>query len=405
MSIIKFIKNNIDSIKEKLDRDEKKFELRIGNSGSLSFSFKGSGTYGNVLKVTNNTNIKAEIPKGASMTLKIMKRRSDEPYKIKELSTVIKSFKNKYIIDKYIINVLNVDLKEDLVFLEYLEGSTVDEYLKNNSVTQTELNFFLIKSLLCVKVFHNILKYGHRDIKVQNIIYNPENGIMKCIDYGFICKLKDKKCKNRYQGTGKYIHPDMNKKYLTKKRNNNFILPDTISQDLFSIVIMLLKMYVYSEQNKQIGGSSSNSVEENLETITEISSGLSNNNLIKNTRKYNESLLNILGNYESKYKYKQEGSNKREIRYKSKYNLFKKMVNYDESKINNIVIKELIKLIKKHWDFRVNNFCIDGKKNILITNFIFDTLLFNSFNSIEESPEKEKLIFDWSIIYSYNLNI
>ena len=61
------------------------------------------------------------------------------------------------------------------------------------------------------------MKYGHRDIKVQNIIYNPENGVMKCIDYGFICKLKDKKCKNRYQGTGKYIHPDMNKKYLTKK--------------------------------------------------------------------------------------------------------------------------------------------------------------------------------------------
>ena len=41
MSIIKFIKNNIDTIKEKLDREEKKFELRIDNNGSLSFSFKG----------------------------------------------------------------------------------------------------------------------------------------------------------------------------------------------------------------------------------------------------------------------------------------------------------------------------------------------------------------------------
>ena len=393
MSIIKFIKNNIDKIKEKLERNEKNFNLKIGRNGFLSFSFKGSGTYGNVLKVTNNTNINTEIPRGAYMTLKIMKIRSDEPHKIEGLSTTIRSFKNKYIIDKYIINVLNVDLKENLIFLEYLEGNTIDEYLKNNYISQKELNLFLIKSLLCVKVFHNILKYGHRDIKVQNMIYNPENGIMKCIDYGFICKLKDKKCKNRYQGTGKYIHPDMNKKYLTKKRNNNFILPDTISQDLFSLVIMMLKMYIYSEQNQH------------LETTSDSSSSLSNNNLLKNTRKYDESLLDILNGYESKYKYKQEGSNKREIRYISKYNLLKKLSNYNESKINNIVIKELVKLIKKHWNFRVNNFCIDGKKNILITNFIFDTLLFNSFNSIEDSPEKEKLFFDWSIIYSYNLNI
>ena len=108
-------------------------------------------------------------------------------------------------------------------------------------------------------------------------------------------------------------------------------------------------MYVYSEEKQQFGGSS-NSGEANLNTITENSSNLTNNDLIKNTRKYNESLLNILDDYESKYKSKQEGSNKREIRYKSKFNLLKKLNNYDESKINNKVIKELVKLIKKHWD-------------------------------------------------------
>ena len=83
MSIIKFIKNNIDTIKEKLDREEKKFDLRIGNNGSLSFSFKGSGTYGNVLKVTNNTNLKSEIPRGSSITLKIMKEEVMNHIKLK----------------------------------------------------------------------------------------------------------------------------------------------------------------------------------------------------------------------------------------------------------------------------------------------------------------------------------
>ena len=399
MIIIKFIKDNIKSIREKIERGEKKFNLKVGTNGYISCYYRGSGTFGIAIKVTNNTNFNAEISIGSSMTLKLMKKLSGEPYKIIELSKTIRSLKNKYIINKYITNVLNVDLNEGLIFLDYIEGNTLDEYLKNNSINQTKLNLFLIKSLLCVKVFHNILKYGHRDIKLQNIIYNPKNGIMKLIDYGFICKLKDKKCKNKYQGTGKYIHPDMNKKYLTKKRNNNYILPDTISQDLFSIVIMMLKIYIYSEQNQK-GGSSSNE-----ESITESSSTFSNNNLLKNTRKYNERLLDIIGGYESKYNYKQEESNKRAIRYKSKYNLLKKISNYDENKINNGVIRELVKIIKKYWDFSKNNFCIDGKINILITNFIFDSLIFNSFNSIEDTLEKDKLLFDWSIIYSYSSNL
>ena len=390
MSIIKFINAHIDTIKDKLERHKKNDKLKFTlvyktQNEVLNFSYKGGGTYGHVLKVTNNTKNTSDIPIGQSLTLKIMKSRTDEPYKIKELRSVINAFNNKHIIDKYIINIYYVDLKEDLIFLEYLEGNTIDHYLKNNTISNEHLNMYILKTLLCIKVFHNILKYSHRDLKEKNIIYNPETGIMKCIDYGFICKLRDKKCRNRYQGTGKYIHPDMNKKYATKKYNSmSLSLPDSISQDLFSIIIMLLKIYI------------------NSKTQSEKSSSRSINTQSNNSEE--ENLKELIDNYERQI-YKSKYNNKKSGRYRGKYILFNKLLKINEENITNNIIRETIKIIRLHWDFKMNNFCIEGKKNILITNFIFDSLIFNAFKCIQDSPEKKDLYFDWSIIYSYNLNI
>ena len=53
----------------------------------------------------------------------------------------------------------------------------------------------------------------------------------------------------------------------------------------------------------------------------------------------------------------------------------------------------------------MTTFSIDGKKSILISNFIFDTLVFNIFNVIKPSAEKDILFMDWSLIYAHNLNL
>ena len=106
-----------------------------------------------------------------------------------------------------------------------------------------------LRTLLSIKVLHNVLKFSHRDIKPLNIIYDKKLKILKCIDFGFICQLEDKNCKNRHQGTSKYVHTDMNKKY-TKYRNREKVnFPDSISQDLFSTIITLFKMYLQIKQN------------------------------------------------------------------------------------------------------------------------------------------------------------
>ena len=262
MSLITFIKKNLKLISKRAnEKNNRKKKFRIiykEPEESLIFDYKGSGTFGDVFKVTNLTENTNEIPKGKSVVIKIMKRKNSEPDRLLELSEIINNLKSKMIINKYIMNIYNIDFDKNVIFLEYVDGLPLDDYIRKNKLTNNELNIFFIKSLLSVKVMHNVLKYSHRDIKGPNIIYNPENGIMKCIDYGFICNLKNFKCVNRYEGTGKYIHPDMNRKYKTYKKNSSVIFPNAVSQDLFSLLMTIFKLYYTSQNVKSIKSNSPN---------------------------------------------------------------------------------------------------------------------------------------------------
>ena len=141
----------------------------------------------------------------------------------------------------------------------------------------------------------------------------------------------------------------------------------------------------------------------NMNTGRNMNTGMNiGRNILKNK---NNNLLNLLNQYDKSFKHKGERNNMIQQRFISKNTLLQSLVKLDENTIDNVVIREVIKLIKKYWDLKKNNFCINKKKNILITNFIFDTLVFNIFNVIPDSEEKKDLLFDWSIIYSYNLNI
>lgn len=384
MSLITFIKKNLKLISKRAnEKNNRKKKFRIiykEPEESLIFDYKGSGTFGDVFKVTNLTENTNEIPKGKSVVIKIMKRKNSEPDRLLELSEIINNLKSKMIINKYIMNIYNIDFDKNVIFLEYVDGLPLDDYIRKNKLTNNELNIFFIKSLLSVKVMHNVLKYSHRDIKGPNIIYNPENGIMKCIDYGFICNLKNFKCVNRYEGTGKYIHPDMNRKYKTYKKNSSVIFPNAVSQDLFSLLMTIFKLYYTSQNVKSIKSNSPN-------------------DFFSIFRKYE---INIR---KEKSKKNNNGRNKKsEIRFNSKNDFLIELMELDINNINNEVIKEIIKIFKKYWNFEKKDFYIKSINNILVTNFIFDLLIFNSFSSISDSEEKNNIFYDWCSIYSYNIN-
>lgn len=395
MSIIKFIKDNLQFINEKVENKDNNSDLKFKliykkPNELLTFIFQGSGTYGNVFKVINNTKNKSEIPINKSVILKIMKKKNKELDRLKLIAGMISEVKDRYLINKYIMRINNIDYDKNLVFLECIDGFTLRDYVKKNIISQSEFNILLLKSILCIKSIHNVLNFSHRDIKGPNIVYDPNKKIMKCIDYGFVVQLDDDSYRNRYNGTGSYIHPDMNKKRPRMKKNNSLEYPDYISQDLFATIIMLLKLY-------------SSILKVNSKTKTNRNY---NNNTKKNRNNMDDIFQNIMNKY-SKSIGKEKNSNSRnikeKIRYYSKKNLLDELLYVNENRIENPIIREIIKLLKQHWDESKIDFCMNKKHNIFITNFIFDSLVFNIFKVLEDSDEKKELYYDWCLIYNHKL--
>ena len=52
----------------------------------------------------------------------------------------------------------------------------------------------------------------HRDLKLENILYNPNNGEIKIIDFGFGIKCDKNEKLNSFCGTPHYMDPDLVKR-------------------------------------------------------------------------------------------------------------------------------------------------------------------------------------------------
>ena len=250
----KNILKNLDKLLEK--NNENKF-----SEDGIRFKFLGEGSFGIVYRATGENDI----------IVKVMKKPDQEPrkcLKIKQKVDALIEGNKKELVKKYITNILDVklDIPNEVIFMEYLDGGDLHDFLvKEDEIDEDMFYILMSKIFLSVYVFHNILKYSHRDLKLGNIFYNDSTGNLKLIDFGFACAFNDKNCYNRYQGTSIYIHPKMNKQMIggnlrglkSKKNksnskekiksqknnnrnssssNNSFSFPKPRSQDIFSLV-------------------------------------------------------------------------------------------------------------------------------------------------------------------------
>lgn len=327
-------------------KEEKVFSLN-----GYRFKVLGEGTYGVVFKV---------IFGKKTFIAKIMKKTDTEPEtleKIKKKTESLKDEKVKELVKKYLTNVLEVNIKStpEVIILEYLQGSDLSEYLHSlNYLNEEEYYIILTKLILSVCLLHSKLKFSHRDLKPGNIFYNFKNKQLKLIDFGFSCPLNDYNCFNKYQGTGNYIHPRMNNKKInnllggslygikTKKNNvsnnrsfssnkNNATLarfPKPRSQDIFSLIIIILNLYMH------------------LDIDTNIEEGKL------------EKALNIF--FSHGYKHSNQ-LRKYRSRYDKKKKLLTTLKTIDFKQINNPLLSKLIELITKNWNFQENNFIVNKK--------------------------------------------
>jgi serine/threonine protein kinase len=377
----KIILNIVNELIER--KNEEKFSI-----DGIRFKKLGEGSFGIVYRATENKDL----------IVKIMKTREnnqpdEEPRKCLKIKQKIDSLKNEQkiqLVKKYITNILDVKLNipNEVIFMEYLEGDDLHNYLDKEDEIDEDLFYILTsKILMAVFVFHHILKYSHRDLKLGNIFYNESNGTLKLIDFGFACAFNDYNCYNRYQGTSIYIHPKMNKKMLNQmnggalrgiksKKNNRIInrkfnsiknrrgsssssnnissFPKPRSQDIFSLIIIILKLYSFLDFNE------------------------------------NKEETELYGYLKMLFSSNPKNLNRREKfsqRYNKKNVLFKNLKKIDENKIGNKLISKLIKSIKSHWNFNENNFVKNGRDK---SKKIFVELLEISINSISKKQLKEK---------------
>lgn len=93
--------------------------------------------------------------------------------------------------------------------MELVEGIDLSDYInsritKNIVPTPSEIQNLLLNIALGVKQIHQ-KGYAHRDIKLENVIYNPRIKQIRIIDFGLICSSA---CKNN-AGTPLYIPPEL----------------------------------------------------------------------------------------------------------------------------------------------------------------------------------------------------
>ena len=390
-NIIDFSCSKVNQISLELDKNTT-FSIIVKGSNNykqqeyLEYTHVGSGSYGDVLKVQNFTSDESIVPKKSSIIAKIMKhvgkgepdRTKQVKHQIKKikknarkleglvkryskyksyndkkkvLQETLKNEKNKiYLISKYILGILDVKKckSKEIIFLNYLEGFDLKDLVSNqeNTFKQSDIDFLFLQVLIGVRIFHKILNFSHRDLKLENLFYDKNEKIVKLIDFGFICFKDDMDCIKKYQGTGKYIHSKQNK-ILTKKNNrysassskvnsykNNWTqkkeynFPKAFPQDLFSLIIIMLKFY-YENRNKT-GGSNAN-------------------------------IFKIIKNYDKNFVKHNDRYRDKKTRYQNKKKLFQNLLKLDISKINHRSLRLIVGVIKDYWSFEKKDFVANGK--------------------------------------------
>lgn len=107
-----------------------------------------------------------------------------------------------------LFQVFKDDEKLYLVF-EYVEGLDLSDYImERRRVDEKKAAFILQQICSTINYLHSI-NICHRDIKLDNIMINPETLEIKLIDFGFATKCNDRERLKGKIGTPYYVAPEV----------------------------------------------------------------------------------------------------------------------------------------------------------------------------------------------------
>lgn len=117
----------------------------------------------------------------------------------------------KRIFHPNIVNMIDHFYVEDILclILEKIEGtSLINHLLSQGKVTDLEASYILYQVAVALNHLH---KKGwiHRDVKADNIIFNPKTKFVKIIDFEFACEWSKWRKIHSKMGTLKYASPEV----------------------------------------------------------------------------------------------------------------------------------------------------------------------------------------------------
>lgn len=115
-----------------------------------------------------------------------------------------------------VVKVLDIffirDKNKLLIFMEYLEGGALSDYIKREQPEPLLAKLF--KQMVDAMAFMHSRGYAHRDLKPANILLNGEMTVAKVCDFGMACKGYEPitgaiSLSSTYCGTLEYVAPEI----------------------------------------------------------------------------------------------------------------------------------------------------------------------------------------------------
>lgn len=102
-----------------------------------------------------------------------------------------------------------MDHKKLYLVFEYVDGLDLSDYILENTKISEEKAIKILKQICSTINYLHSIHICHRDIKLDNIMVNPETLKIKLIDFGFATKFSDRERLKGKIGTPYYVAPEI----------------------------------------------------------------------------------------------------------------------------------------------------------------------------------------------------
>lgn len=101
------------------------------------------------------------------------------------------------------------DKKKLYLVFEYIDGVDLSDYITERRKISEEKAAFILQQICSTINYLHSIHICHRDIKLDNIMINPDTLETKLIDFGFATKFNDRVRMKGKIGTPYYVAPEV----------------------------------------------------------------------------------------------------------------------------------------------------------------------------------------------------